>query len=64
LGRRPLKIHGEVGKNSRVRVGKDEFGKVVVSGNLKVGKLVFSGKLSRETDSLDCCGREKDVAPL
>ena len=45
-----------------VVVRKIEVGKHARSGNSKVGKFVESGKLSRETDGLECCSREKDVA--
>ena len=50
-----------VGKISLV--WKIEVGKHARSGNLRVGKVVESGKLSRENNSLDSCSREKDVAP-
>ena len=45
-------------------VWKIEAGKHARSGNLRVGKFVESGKVSRENNSLDSCSREKDVAPL
>ena len=32
-------------------------------GKFEVWKLVESGKLSRESDGLESCSREKDVAP-
>ena len=42
---------------------KIEVGKVVQLGKLRVGILVKSGKMSRESNVLESCGREKDVAP-
>ena len=50
-----------VGKISLV--WKIEVGKHARSGNLRVGKVVESGKVSLENNSLDSCSREKDVAP-
>ena len=44
-------------------VGKNEVGKLARSGDLKVGIVVESGKVSRESDGLETCSREKDVAP-
>ena len=32
-------------------------------GKNEVGKTVDLGKLSRESDGLETCSREKDVAP-
>ena len=32
-------------------------------GKIEVGKIIHSGKLSREDDGLETCSREKDVAP-
>ena len=32
-------------------------------GKFEVGKKVDLGKLSRESDGLESCSREKDVAP-
>ena len=34
------------------------------SGNLVVWKVIRSGKLSLESDGLEICGLEKDVAPV
>ena len=45
-------------------VGKNEVGKLARSGDLKVGIVVESGKVSRESDGLETCSREKDVAPF
>ena len=38
-------------------------GKPSMVGKSEVGKTVDSGKLSRESDGLETCSREKDVAP-
>ena len=54
--------HAQSGK---VRwVWKIEVGKLAQMGNLGVGIIVKSGKLSREINFRETCGQEKDVAPL
>ena len=39
-------------------------GNFFIVGKFEVGKTVHSGKLSRESDGLESCSREKDVAPI